>query len=124
MLVWLAQQWIVSIAEQSFQQAAGAFPWQQQALFQIFGGSAQEDTEKGLVVVLWAAPTCVPARDRSCQWPGVPDLLGSGTVVTAALPISPPAAWTGHFKLRFPRWAVSCTLSWGPAAAQAVLHCK
>lgn len=48
MLVWLAHQWIVSMAEQSLQQAAGAFPWQQQALCQVFGGSAQKDMEKGL----------------------------------------------------------------------------
>lgn len=95
MLVWLAQEWVVSIAEQSLQQAAGAFPWQQQALFQVFGGKAQEDMEKGLMVTLGSAPACVPAVKGlilpmaiSSHKTGVPDLLGSGTVVgnAAALP--------------------------------------
>lgn len=94
MLVWLAQEWVVSIAEQSLQQAAGAFPWQQQALVQVFGGKAQEDMEKGLMVTLGSAPACVPAVKGlilpmaiSSHKTGVPD-LGSGTVVgnAAALP--------------------------------------
>lgn len=91
-------------------------------------------------------PVCQLCRVWSCQAAisscekGLPDLPGSGTMVgaTALLPwltpsrpplhVSPPVAWPGFYKERFPRQAVSCTLSAGstsgPAAARtAALHC-
>lgn len=139
MLVWIAQQWVVSIAEQSLQQAAGAFPWQQQALFQVFGGRAQEDIDMTnvMLVTLGAAPACVPAVKGlilpiaiSSHKTGVPDLLGSGTVAgaAAALPSAPcPSSCSMDRALQAEVPQMGCILHpslWGPAAAQiAVLHC-
>lgn len=106
--------------------------WQQQALCRSLVSVPRKAWRKGCrwhrgllqpVCQLWRAWSCQMAI--SSHETEVPALLGSGTVVGAAallpwlmlpcplLPVSPPAPWTGHYKLRFPKCPVSCTLSVG-----------
>lgn len=48
--------YITDAPKQHLRQAAGAFPWQQQAPRLLFSGCVQGDIEKGLLVTLGAVP--------------------------------------------------------------------